>query len=72
MMFWSDVDSDTISSAHLNGTGLRILVNSSINVPGDMLVYFFNIVTVLSSTNNSVSVFHRHTAALYISDTMLG
>ena len=40
MMFWSDVTSDTISSAHLNGTGLRVLVNSSIRVPGDMLVYF--------------------------------
>ena len=39
-MFWSDVSSDTISSANLNGTGLRVLVNSSIDIPGDMFVYF--------------------------------
>ena len=36
-MFWSDVSQKTISSAHLNGTGLRVLVHSGIDVPGDLI-----------------------------------
>ena len=36
-MFWSDVSQKTISSAHLNGTGLMVLVNSGIDVPGDLV-----------------------------------
>ena len=53
MMFWSDVTSNTISSAHLNGTGLRVLVNSSIGVPGDMLVFIYTIVTAVSISHSS-------------------
>ena len=36
-MFWSDVSQKTISSAQLNGTGVRTLVNSGIDVPGDLV-----------------------------------
>ena len=38
-MFWSDVSHKTISSAQLNGTGLRVLVNTGIDVPGDLIVF---------------------------------
>ena len=34
-MFWSDVSQKTISLAQLNGTGVRVLVNSGIDVPGE-------------------------------------
>ena len=37
LMFWSDVSQKTISSAQLNGTGVRILVHSGIDVPGDLI-----------------------------------
>ena len=37
LMFWSDVSQKTISSAQLNGTGVRVLVNSGIDVPGDLV-----------------------------------
>ena len=46
LMFWSDVSQKTISSAQLNGTGLRVLVNSGIDVPGD-LVDLLHIVVLL-------------------------
>ena len=45
-MFWSDVSHDVIVAARLNGTGLAILVNSSINVPGN---------TSLFRTQNNIS-----------------
>ena len=35
-MFWSDVAQKVIAAARLTGTGLTILVNSSINVPGNV------------------------------------
>ena len=35
-MFWSDVSHKVIAAARLDGTGLTILVNSSINVPGNV------------------------------------
>ena len=34
-MFWSDVSRKVIAAARLDGTGLTVLVNSSINVPGN-------------------------------------
>ena len=37
IMFWSDVSHKTISSAQLNGTGPRVLVNTGIDVPGDLI-----------------------------------
>ena len=33
---WSDVANKVIFAARLNGTGVSILVNSSINVPGNI------------------------------------
>ena len=38
-MFWSDVSHDIIAAARMNGTGLTILVNSSINVPGNSSLF---------------------------------
>ena len=76
MMFWSDVTSNTISSAHLNGTGLRVLVNSSIGVPGDMLVFICSIVTAVSISHSSEQ--HQQFICLWqtyhsiVCDTMLG
>ena len=37
-MFWSDVSQKVIAAARLDGTGLTVLVNSSINVPGIIFV----------------------------------
>jgi len=37
MMFWSDVESDKIYRANLNGSGVEELVNSSILVVGMFL-----------------------------------
>ena len=59
-MFWSDVSHKTISSAHLNGTGLRVLVNSGIDVPGE-LVDFCTLLycSLLSIVTNSQAI-HSH------------
>ena len=34
-MFWSDVSRKIIAAARLDGTGMTVLVNSSINAPGN-------------------------------------
>ena len=38
-MFWSDVNHNVIVRAQLNGTEVKILVNSSINVSGNVWTF---------------------------------